>query len=107
VITGVGVVAGSSVVASTYSADTMKQHPLGTSTVAVDVMLPNSSTAAGVNIALLLCLASPLTVIAIAIGVTAPPVGIAILPLRVTLYLAILSHGHLGIPLRTVVPVPF
>jgi pyrroline-5-carboxylate reductase len=39
--------------------------------------------AAGVKIARLVTLGSPFTVIAIAIGVTVPPSGIAILPLNV------------------------
>ena len=58
-----------------------KQHPRGTVTIAVLVTLLYSSTAAGVTIALLVVLASPLTAIATAIGPTVPPVGTAIFPL--------------------------
>ena len=83
-MSGVGVVAASSVVASTYSTDSEKQHPFGTVISAVEVTLPYSSTAAGVKIALLVSLGSPDTASATAIGVTAPPSGIAMLPLKVT-----------------------
>ena len=77
---GAGVVAAS---AATASTETEKQHPRGTLTIAVDVTLPYWSTAAGVKIALLVGRGSPLTVIAIAIGATVPPVGSAMLPLNV------------------------
>jgi hypothetical protein len=82
-MTGAGVTVGSDE-AGTASTDNEKQHPRGTLTIAVDVTLPYSDTAAGVNIALLVGLGSPLTVTAIAIGVTVPPSGIAMLPLKVT-----------------------
>lgn len=55
--------------------DALKQHPLGTVTIAVDVTFPYSSTAAGVNIALDVVLGSPFTAIARATGVTVAPVG--------------------------------
>jgi len=82
-ITGAGVTVGS-VVAGTESTDSEKQQQRGTLIIAVLVTLPYSSTAAGVKIALLVSLGSPLTVIATAIGVTVPPSGIEILPLNVT-----------------------
>jgi hypothetical protein len=52
--------------------------------IAVLVTFPNSSTAAGVKIALLVSLGSPFTAIATAIGVTSAPSGRAMLPLNVT-----------------------
>lgn len=52
--------------------------------IAVDVTLPYSSASAGVNIARLTYLGSPLTVRATAMGVTSAPSGSAILPLNVT-----------------------
>ena len=82
-MTGVGVTVGS-VVAGTLSTLKLKQHPFGTLMIAVDVTLLYSPTAVGVDIALLVNLGSPFTVRAIAIGVTAPPSGIAIFPLNVT-----------------------
>jgi hypothetical protein len=82
-IVGAGVSAVS-VTPLTALTDRLKQHPLGTVTIAVVVTFPYSSTAAGVNIALLVDLGSPFTAIATAIGVTVPPSGIAILPLKVT-----------------------
>ena len=82
-ISGVGTVVPS-VTPLTALTATVKQQPLGTVIIAVLVTLSNVSTAAGVDIALLVGLASPLTVIATAIGVTVPPVGIPMLPLKVT-----------------------
>ena len=76
VIVGVGVVVPS-VTPLTYRTDTEKQHPLGTVIVAVLTTVPNSSTACGVKIDRLLGLGSPLTAIAIPIGVTAPASGTA------------------------------
>jgi len=52
------------------------------------VTFPYSSTAAGVKMLLLPTRGSPETTIAVAIGVTAPSVGIAIFPVNSTLYLA-------------------
>ena len=70
--------------------------------IAVLVTFPYSSTAAGVIIALLVSLGSPFTVIATAIGLTAPPSGMAMLPLNVTWYLA----KQLGVqPRRIKIPV--
>lgn len=40
-MTGVGVTAGSAMVASTYLTATLKQHPFGTVTMAVLVTFPN------------------------------------------------------------------
>ena len=99
---GVGVTAASSAVASTYLTATEKQQFLGTVTIAVDVTFPYSSVSIGVNIARLDGLASPLTEIATAIGVTSPPSGIAMLPLKVIAYLA---KQLLVIPLRIKIPV--
>lgn len=48
-IIGVGVVAGSFTVPFTYSTATVKQHPFGTSTTALLVTFPYSSTAVGVK----------------------------------------------------------
>lgn len=87
-IEGVGIVAASSSVASTYAADTDRQHPQGTVTVAEVLMRHTSSTAVGVMIATLSGIVTPLIVIPTAIGVTAPPVGIDIFPCTVTSYLA-------------------
>jgi hypothetical protein len=81
-IDGVGVTAGSDAVASTYLIETLKQHPLGTVIIAVDVTFPNSSTADGVNIAREEFRVSPFTDSAIPTGVIAPPVGIDIFPLK-------------------------
>jgi hypothetical protein len=50
---------------------------------------------------------SPETTIAVAIGVTAPPVGIAIFPVKTTLYLAKQALGLLTMPRRTKIPVPY
>jgi hypothetical protein len=83
-VTGAGTPAGSSTNPLTALTLTLKQQPLGTVISAVLVTLPYSSTAAGVMIALEVNLGSPQTLIATAIGVTAPPVGIAMLPLNVT-----------------------
>ncbi len=81
---GVGVVAGSSVVASTYLNATEKQQPFGTVIMAVLVRLPMSvSAAVGVKIALDVGRSSPFTDNDKAIGVTAPPSGINTLALAV------------------------
>jgi hypothetical protein len=87
-IEGVGVVAASSSVASTYAADTDRQHPQGTVTVADVLICHTSSAAAGVMIATLSGIVTPLMVIPTAIGVTAPPAGIDIFPCTTTSYLA-------------------
>ena len=87
-IDGVGVTAASSSVASTYAADTDRQHPQGTVTVVEVLMCHTSSTAVGVMIATLSGIITPLIVIPTAIGVTAPPVGIDMFPCTVTSYLA-------------------
>jgi len=75
-IEGVGVIAGSSSVPSIYAPDTVKQQPQGTVTDAVVFTCQYSPAAAGVTIATLYGITTPLRVIPIAIGVTAPPVGI-------------------------------
>ena len=80
---GAGATVGS-VVAGTASTDKLKQQHLGTFIIAVLVTFPNSSTAAGVKIARLVNLGSPFTASATAIGVTVPPSGIAMFPLKVT-----------------------
>jgi hypothetical protein len=82
-ITGAGVTVGS-LVAGTASTPNEKQQHRGTLIIAVLVTFPKSPTAAGVKIARLVSLGSPLTVNATAIGVTVPPSGMAILPLNVT-----------------------
>jgi hypothetical protein len=82
-ITGAGVTVGS-VVAGTASTLRLKQQHLGTLMIAVLVTPPNSSTAAGVKIALDVRRGTPFTAIATAIAVTVPPSGIATLPLKVT-----------------------
>jgi len=82
-ITGAGVTVGSAD-AGTASTPRLKQQHRGTLIIAVLVTFPNSPTAAGVKIALLVSLGSPLTVSAMAIGVTVPPSGMAIFPLKVT-----------------------
>ncbi len=65
----------------TTLADTVKQHPAGTSIIAGHVTFPNTSVAEGVNIPLLVGLGYPLTASATAIGATTvPPSGIAIFP---------------------------
>jgi hypothetical protein len=84
----------------------VKQQPLGTVIVARLVTLPYSSTAAGVNIDLLPCCDSPETVIAVAIGVTVPPVGTDILPVNSISYLANEAQGLLTIPRRIKIPEP-
>lgn len=80
--------AASSSVASTYSADTETQQPQGTVMVADVLMCHTSSTAAGVTIATLSGTATPLIVIARAIGVTAPPVGMDTFACKSTSYRA-------------------
>jgi hypothetical protein len=105
-INGVGTVAGSFTVPFTGSTDTVKQHPRGTSTVARDVTFPYSSTATGVMMALLPLRSSPDTTIAVAIGVTAPPVGMEMLPVNATSYRAKHAVGLLTAPRRTKIPVP-
>ena len=69
----------------------LKQHPLGTDIIAVLVTLKKlfcvggfSAAAAGVTIARLVKIGSPSNASAIEIGPTVPPLGIAILPLKVT-----------------------
>jgi hypothetical protein len=83
-IDGAGVPAASSTNPLTARTLIEKQHPRGTVTIAVLVTLLYSSTAAGVTIALLVVLASPLTATATAIGPTVPPSGTAMFPLKVT-----------------------
>jgi len=105
-ITGAGVTVGSSD-PGTALRDTVKQHPRGTVTVAVDVTFPYCSTAAGVKIARLVGRVSPCTASATAIGVTVPPSGRLILPLNVTSYLAKHADGFLTMPRRVKIPDSF
>jgi hypothetical protein len=83
-IEGAGVPAASSTNPLTARTDTEKQQPLGTVTIAVEVTLLYSSTAAGVTIAREVGLASPFTAIETAIDPAVPPSGTAIFPLNVT-----------------------
>lgn len=99
---GVGTVAASSAVASTYLTATLKQQPLGTVIIAVEVTFPYSSVSIGEKIARLDGFASPFSDIATAIGVNAPSVGTEMFPLNVTAYLA---KQLLVIPFRIKIPV--
>jgi len=74
-----------------FSTLMLKQQPFGTVIIAVLVTLKKLSSvggtgavAAGVTIALLVSTGSPSIAIAIEIGPTVPPSGIAIFPLNVT-----------------------
>lgn len=74
-----------------FSTETLKQHPLGTSIVAVLVTLKKFScvggsvaTAAGVTIALLVKMGSPSNAKATLMGPAVPVEGTAIFPLNVT-----------------------
>jgi hypothetical protein len=80
---GAGVAVGS-VLPFTALTDRLKQHPFGTVTIAVEVTLLYSSTAAGVTIALLVGRSSPFTAIDTAIGPTVPPSGRLMFPLNTT-----------------------
>jgi hypothetical protein len=62
----------------------LKQHPLGTVIIAVDVTLKYSSTAAGVTIALLVKIGSPSIAKETEIGPAVPSSGTAIFALKVT-----------------------
>ena len=85
-IEGVVVTAASYSVASTYAAETERQHPRGT-VIVVDVLMCHTfPTAVGVTIATLSGIVTPLIVIPRATGVTAPPVGIDTFAWTVTLY---------------------
>ena len=73
---GVGVVAGSSSVPSTYTPDTDRQHPQGTVT-GIDTLICSSELDQRIFLSATLSgTTTPFTAIPIAIGVTAPPVGI-------------------------------
>ena len=85
--------AGSAAVAPSdvFSTDTLKQHPLWTSMIAVDVTLKklsvvggSAATAAGVAMARLVRIGSPSRAMETLIGPTVPVDGTAILPLNVT-----------------------
>ena len=67
-----------------FSTPTLKQHPRGMVIKAVEVILKYESTTVGLTIALLVKIGSPEIEIAIEIGLTVSPVGIAIFPLKVT-----------------------
>jgi hypothetical protein len=82
-VVGAGVLVPS-VTPLTARTEMLKQQPFGTVTIAVEVTLLYSSTAAGVTIARLDILGSPFTAIATAIGPAVPPVGKAIFPLNTT-----------------------
>jgi hypothetical protein len=67
-----------------FSTATVKQHPLGTVMIAVEVTLKYSSTAAGVTMALDVRMGSPSIAKATDIGPTVPSSGTAMLALKVT-----------------------
>ena len=77
------------VVALVFFTDTVTQQLQGTSINVVIDTFQKSPIAAGVAIAVALPRASPLIVIANDIGSTVPPVAIAILPSKFTLYIAL------------------